>query len=1054
MGQITTSVGLVSGIDTGAITDQLIEIDSQPKYKLEQKNATLTTKITAYQTVNAQMLAVKGAADDLALPTTFNATLANTSNESVITATTSKTAVPGNYSFVVKELVSSQQTVTKGFNDDDTALGLDTTFSYESADARIDSTTPLSVLNGGEGVERGIIRITDQTGNATFVDLSAAVTIDDVVEEINNTLEVNVTASISGDGLVITDTSGGTTHDLKIEDVGSKQTATSLGLNKTSTTGQIVGDQINTIGHETMLANINDGNGVGIKAGVSDFRIENSVGSVDINLDGANTIGDVVDKINSESEAAGLGVTASVADDGVSLVLTDTNGGGSGFSVTNLNESTAAESLGILGDDADGNGKIDGERLIASINSKLLKNVNGGAGLGLKTGQSPSALVMSSSLDLLNNGDGISTNGNTAGDIVVTDRDGDEYEIDLDGVNTIADLIQAVENGTGGAVTLEINGNKLVAIDDTGGSSEFKIASVGDGTAAEDLGLAFEIAGDSITGSDLNPMQTSTETGAGTIRIQNAAGTIVDVDLSNAESFSDVIDAINNSGAGVTAQVNSAGNGLEIVDESGGNDELVISDVTGAVAANLGLAGVHDEKVADSGNLQMQYISESTTLDDLGVTRGEFTITDSSGASATVDLTQGDEHTLGDVIREINSRGLDVEARINENGDGIELIDNGPGLVPIKVEDEGSSTASDLGIVGEASAAGKNLDGSFEKHVKIDPDDSLEDIADKLNDADLNMRATIVNDGAAGSPYRLSMTTREPGTEGAFVFDDGDADLGAFNLAEAQDAVVFYGDTELADALVVTSSSNTVKNLIPGVTVNLKSASMNPVQVTISQDDQAITQSVKGFVDSVNSLIDTINTYDTYNADNNEKGLLFNDSAINDVTSSLYNSIIHGNPEIPGRYHTLSQVGVTVGSGGKLRFDQDKFNEALETDRDAVVDLFTWRETEEVETGEKDEDGKPITEEVLVASGIGVELDELMKRLTDEETSPIDNAIKSLEAQIEMNEAKIEEWDEKLARKRDQYVREFTAMEKALAEMQTMTNSISQIQPISYDSGN
>src|SRR5690606_31450350 len=127
---------------------------------------------------------------------------------------------------------------------------------------------------------------------------------------------------------------------------------------------------------------------------------------------------------------------------------------------------------------------------------------------------------------------------------------------------------------------------------------------------------------------------------------------------------------------GVTASLNRAGNGLLITDESGGTGDLVISDVAGTAAADLQLAGTFTgTTTADSGNLQFRYITAASSLDVLNVTRGKFTITDSSGVSATVDLTQGNENTIGDVIQEINSRGLKVNARVNDNGDGIVIED-------------------------------------------------------------------------------------------------------------------------------------------------------------------------------------------------------------------------------------------------------------------------------------------------------------------------------------------------------------------------------------------
>src|SRR5690606_11663893 len=153
-----------------------------------------------------------------------------------------------------------------------------------------------------------------------------------------------------------------------------------------------------------------------------------------------------------------------------------------------------------------------------------------------------------------------------------------------------------------------------------------------------------------------------------------------------------------------------------------------------------------------------------------GITRGQFRITDSAGVTATVDLTQGDEQTIGDVIAEINSRGLSINARINDNGDGILIEDTGPGVVAMKIEEQGSTTARDLGLAGEASAPGENINGTYERTITIDPADTLDDIAAKIVEAKVGVAASVISDGSAGAPYRLSLSATNPGTVGAFVF--------------------------------------------------------------------------------------------------------------------------------------------------------------------------------------------------------------------------------------------------------------------------------------------
>ncbi|GAB4108263.1 MAG: hypothetical protein Kow00105_14770 [Phycisphaeraceae bacterium] len=1172
MGQITTGVGLISGIDIAGLVDQLIALEQRPKVLIEQRNAVLTAQQTALQDVNSRLLAMKFNVDSLTGSTTFNATTATSSNENVLTVSSGSGAVPGNYSFTVDRLVSSQQVLTKGFKDIDTTPMGTGTLTFERGDARLDSDTNLSHLNGGAGVERGLIRVTDRSGAVGLIDLSRAVTINDVIEAINSATNVSVRASVEGDHLVITDNTGLSAGDLTITNAGLTETATSLGIAGTSNTGSITGTDINYLGEDTPLAVLNDGQGIDIRdSTVPEITITDGNGvSFDVDLKHETTLGEVIDTINAASAAAGAGVTAAIAADGVSLVLTDSGPGGANFKVeTNASStSTAAADLGLVGSDTDGDRQIDGDRIIAGLNSRLLKKLNGGQGLGATT-SSVRQLTNGTPIADLFDGAGLTTG--PLNEMRIITKSGSSYDINLDPLTTAGDLINLINTTTGGNVTMSIEGNAFKLTDNTAGGGNFQVLDIpGSGvTVVADLGLTHNSTVNTVTGVDTNPVPTpTTETGAGQVSITDRAGVNFTADLTNAKSVSDVIQGINDAsaaaGAGITIALNRAGNGLTITDSSGGSGDIVISDTTGATATNLGLAGTFSDDTIESGNLQYQYITLGTRLDSIGFVKGKISITDSTGKTATISL-QESEQTIADVLQDINGAGLAINARINDNGDGILLEDTNAGTLvnAIKVEEAGSGTAKSLGILGEATSAGDDLDGSFEKTIdytsdamtgttlltalksgngidfnsastdfKIttrdgnsfevditagtltvddlisaietasggsvsvnidstgtrleitdntsgsgklsfeaindsealsdlgfkDDDDgdgksksatlvdvtTLSDLADLINESDVGVTAAIINDGSSGTPYRLILSADTPGSDGAFVFDDGGANFKASTFSEAQDAVVFYGSSNPALAQVITSTSNTLEDVIPGATINLLATSDQPVQVTIAQDDAAVTTAAKTFVDSFNTLIDTIDKYDTYNAETEERGLLLGDPALVQLKNRLYSSIIARSSDLSGSFTSLAQVGITVGAGAKLKFDANKFQDALNTDREAVKNLFTFIETE------TDEDGETVT----TAQGVGKAIDALLERLTDTETGIIESRVSAIDQQMELNNDRIERLDELIEAKRARLEAEFAAMEAALADLQKQSSALASFKPISFNSGN
>ncbi len=914
MGQITSGVGLISGINYADLIDQLLSIEARPKTIIETRNATLSATQVAFQSVNAKLLAHKLSVSTLLNSSTFSNTSATSSDESVLTATSSKSATPGTYEFTVDQLVTTQQVISKGYADSDaTALGAGT-LTFEFGDARLDSKTSLSLLNGGDGVKRGDIRITDRSGASAIVDLSRALTVDDVIDQINSAGAINVTASIADDGLVIDDNTGSTATSLQVQEVGAGTTAADLGLTAAAVGDKLTGDQINLIKGSTALSNLNDGLGVRILAVQDDFQITTRDGNThNIDLAGATTIDDVIATIDSVTSSD---VVTTVNAAGTGLLLTDTTVGAT-FGIAALYGSNAAADLGI--EQTNATGQIDSGRLIAAINSKLVKHVNGGSGATL-----------------------------------------------------------------------------------------------------------------------------------GTIRINNRAATSTDIDISSAGSISEVVDLINNAGAGVTASLNAPGNGVLLTDTTGSTaSNLTVTDESGTGAVDLNIAADVAANTIDSGNLQYQYLSDNTTLVSMnggrGVSKGNFKITDSAGKSKEVLMSDGSEITLYDVIKEINSRNLAINARINDNGDGILIEDTGPGTVKLKIEELGSTTARDLGILGEAANAGDDLDGTFERTVTVDAADTLSDVAASVNSSGLDIAAVVINDGSPTNPYRINFTSKNEGRSGAYVFDDNGLGMGATTLVEAQNSVVFYGSSDPAKSIAISSPSNTLTTVVPGATIDLKGTSTSSVQVTINRDDSAITTAITNFVDNFNGVIDTIDEHDRYNVETETRGLLLGDTTVGTVRSRLFRLATGRHPDLTGQFTALSQVGIRVSGGGKLSFDQTKLTAALASDRDAVEQLFTLKDTTT----------DPTTGETTVtAAGAMARLEEALERFTDAVDGSIQSRVDAIDDQIELGNNRIAALDDRLDAKRLVLETQFRTLEQTLATLQSQSSSLGNLQPILLQSRN
>lgn len=213
-----------------------------------------------------------------------------------------------------------------------TQTATSTAINGASLQPRLTRLTPVSALGSGATIDL-TAGLTITNGNRTVtVDLSEAETVQDILNRINNSgLYLSAVINDAGTGIDVFNQVSGAS--LSIGENGGT-TATDLG--------------IRTLDFTTPIERLNAGRGVNIDAEGDDLQIVAADGTtLDINLDGAETLGDVIDIINSSSSTAGIAVQASLASTGNGIVLTDASGGGGTLQVVSLNLSTAAQDLGL-----------------------------------------------------------------------------------------------------------------------------------------------------------------------------------------------------------------------------------------------------------------------------------------------------------------------------------------------------------------------------------------------------------------------------------------------------------------------------------------------------------------------------------------------------------------------------------------------------------------------------------------------------------------------------------------------------------------------------------
>lgn len=1006
MSTISTGVGLISGIPIQELVDSLIAVQRRPIDQLSTRLQNLGSRRTAYLQVTSQLLAVQNIATRLANAEFFRRSGATSSNESSIVATAGAGAAVGTYTFSVRSLATTHQLISAGFaSADSTPVGAGT-LTIETEAALVNRSTSLDLLNGGQGVRRGRVRITDRAGGSAEIDVTTASTVRDVVRLINGQTTAQVTARVEGDRLVLADATGLSTGSLSVAEVGSGRAAADLGILGSSTTGVLAGENLVAISDGTRLGTLNDGNGVRSLRGANDFQIVLADGtSMDFDLSGRLTDGTPLSVLNR-----GTGVPAGK--------IKITNRAGQSAEV----DLSAAQSVGDVRTAVQGAGlnvavTFNGSKLLITDSSTPANGSNNENRLKIEEvagGTTAAALGLT-----------VAASGNTITGATI---------FFVETVGDVRRIINAHSNN-GGKLSAEISsdGLGLSLIDHTAGAGSLTVTALNGSHAADDLGITGVAVGNTLTsrrllaGLDtvfLSSLRGGTGVEAGEIRIINRAGSSATLNLSVAHSLAEVLEAINASGLGVSAEVSANGLGITIRDESGGSGSLVISDLSGNLAEKLGIAIDSPADGVSSGNLQKQYISTATRLADLnngrGVPRGRFRITDSSGASAVVDLTQGNEETIQDVLNEINSRGIGVVARINDTGDGLLIEDTAAGGGRLKIGEEGGgTTAKSLRILQEAAEGQNFIDGSFEARIQIAAGDTLNKIVEKIRASGAAVTAAVINSGSASLPYRLSLTSTQSGRVGELAIETGASGLSFETLSQASDATVVFGDAGAAAPVILRSSTNSISNAVSGVRLDLVGISDQPVTVDVTRDADAVVEDLSSLVSALNSVFTTIDTLSSFDSETEQRGILNGDSTSRRVRERLTGLLSRVFPEA-GSLRQLSQVGVKIGTNASLSLDEQKLRNLLESDPAAVEAFFT-----------------------TVQSGFGKVLQDELKSLTDSNNGTIALQEQAIENSEELIRDRIEQMELLLERRRERLLAQFQATEGIIASLQSQQSALS-----------
>ena len=363
-----------------------------------------------------------------------------------------------------------------------------------------------------------------------------------------------------------------------------------------------------------------------------------------------------------------------------------------------------------------------------------------------------------------------------------------------------------------------------------------------------------------------------------------------------------------------------------------GSGELTVSAGTSSItvdvtAANNSLSGIRDA-INTAG--QNKGISASI-------------VTDASGSRLVLNSTK-------------TGAGNDIQVSVTQDG-----VTAGTNALSSLAFSKGTGTAQLPALSAGAAATFKTgslsiVSGAANLNVAVNDGDSLTAVRDAINTSGagqgISARIETVSSGArlvieSSNSESLTITASDAGTgtlgDNSLTLLNPAADAGGRTVSEAKSALFSV------DGLSVTKDSNTVSDVISGVTLNLVAAQSTSdiadgksITVSIGQDKGSVRANLQKFVDSYNKLVQSSSEMTAVVQVGEGKapvtGPLLGDTSIRNLMSGLRKEMTQLGTDLDIR--SLAQLGITTQKDGKLALDANKLDAALSSNYDKVADFL------------------------------------------------------------------------------------------------------------------
>lgn len=324
------------------------------------------------------------------------------------------------------------------------------------------------------------------------------------------------------------------------------------------------------------------------------------------------------------------------------------------------------------------------------------------------------------------------------------------------------------------------------------------------------------------------------------------------------------------------------------------------------------------------------------------------------------------------------------------------------------------------------------------------PAQSLAQLRDKINAAGAGVVASVLTD-ASGA--RLVLRSSASGASNAFRATVADAD-GNSGDSQGLSALAFdpsAGILTMAQALAaanasatlnnvaVNSESNTLTDVLDGMTLTLNRVTAAPVQVSAAQDTPALRKSIDAFVTAYNDLNKLLADQTKVDTANKSGNTLQGDSAALAIRSQM-RQMLGASSTASTAFTRLSDAGFDVQRDGSIKLNETKLASALGNASEARK-LFG-----------------NVDSSVPANNGVATQIRALADLMLGADGTIVTRS-EGLRKSIDLNNDRKERLTDRIAQVEKRLRAQYTALDRQMVQLNSLSGYITQQLTVSSNSG-